>query len=88
MAQPEHKCIHESRWKSFFSWKERVNNFITAKEVTNGNTDKELDKLQEEDKDLAEQMKNGFDSINGRIDALLIGLVIAIIGMFALIRIF
>lgn len=41
----EHICIHEKRWDSFFSWKEKVIDFM-AERITNGNLKLEDSKLE------------------------------------------
>jgi|GEM_PF-2491732 hypothetical protein len=42
----EHICIHEKRWDSFFSWKEKVIDFMAEKRTTNGNLKLEDSKLE------------------------------------------
>lgn len=45
-APEQHVCIHEKRWDSFFSWKEKVIDFMAEKRTTNGNLKLEDSKLE------------------------------------------
>ena len=74
-GEPSHKCIHESDWKDYHTFKDKVLEFIGAKEAKNGALD---------DKD--NSLDGRLNRIEGKVDKLLffmltslVGLIIAII---------
>lgn len=58
---PNHECQYEGRWRNYFTFKEKVIDFMGRKEEVNGN-------LKLEDKKLEERLK----SIENKVWAILI----------------